>query len=519
MEKKVKEKLLNKQNEETGDVELAVARGRCGDTPWLNMTRYRAVSNLEQNCSDVIVTSSQFYIKGDVMRSLTEHKPRNSWSGHRSLEMPTSSIPYLSITAYDATNGSQLNTSVTFVASLPAFDLLETEIEQLIEGNVTKDTIYVTNTEYKCSFIDVTKASFSDIGCVRTMSNISGTVTCSCNHTTVFAILLSVKIIAVPYAVKICSYVTQSFSVIMLIVTFITLMHYRNLINSDRTIVQINISISLLLLHVTSLFHDVMLPNEVTCVVQAIATHFFLLTTASWMMTEGLRLHTKTSSNVIAYGNFDADNRNAIYLFIGWVAPAIIVGTSAGVGFSTSGTYMNPCYLYKEATKNGTNTTIRKYDICWLNPTTSLYLGTVIGPVAFCLGVNVIVALKVMLTLGKLKAQSQQLQPQKSREAAQTSIKYISSAIKALVTLLPVLGISWVLGFFTGVENLTASIVMMYINCVVNGLQGVLVFVLYCYRNNALRTVLENIRLRKIKKTNDINEMMSVPTNVTTTSQ
>nr|XP_026692368.1 adhesion G-protein coupled receptor D2-like [Ciona intestinalis] len=180
---------------------------------------------------------------------------------------------------------------------------------------------------------------------------------------------------------------------------------------------------------------------------------------------------------------------------------------------------MHPCYLYKEATKNGTNTTVRKYDICWLNPTTSLYIGTVIGPVAFCLGVNVIVALKVMLTLGKLKAQSQQLQPQKSREAAQTSIKYISSAIKALVTLLPVLGISWVLGFFTGVENLTASIVMMYINCVVNGLQGVLVFVLYCYRNNALRTVLENIRLRKIKKNNDINEMMTVPTNVTSTSQ
>jgi len=41
---------------------------------------------------------------------------------------------------------------------------------------------------------------------------------------------------------------------------------------------------------------------------------------------------------------------------------------------------------------------------------------------------------------------------------------------------------------FTGVGDYRFSVVMMYINAIVNGLQGVIVFVLYCVMNPGLRS-------------------------------
>ena len=62
-----------------------------------------------------------------------------------------------------------------------------------------------------------------------------------------------------------------------LAVTVFILSNVRHVIKSDRTIIQINLALALLLLHVFTLVHDLALQNFRTCEMIAVLIHFFLL--------------------------------------------------------------------------------------------------------------------------------------------------------------------------------------------------------------------------------------------------
>ena len=59
--------------------------------------------------------------------------------------------------------------------------------------------------------------------------------------------------------------------------TLAILIHVRKLIKNDRTVVQINLAVAVLFLHVFNLFHDLALENTRTCEMIAVLLHYFLL--------------------------------------------------------------------------------------------------------------------------------------------------------------------------------------------------------------------------------------------------
>ena len=61
----------------------------------------------------------------------------------------------------------------------------------------------IKSAHLKCVFIDTDESSLSDVGCKSFSSPDLSHVTCVCNHTTVFTIILSGSVEQVPYPVQV----------------------------------------------------------------------------------------------------------------------------------------------------------------------------------------------------------------------------------------------------------------------------------------------------------------------------
>ena len=75
----------------------------------------------------------------------------------------------------------------------------------------------------------------------------------------------------------------EAISVLFLLSTLIVLINVRRKLNNDRTIVQINLSLALLLLHIFNLFHDLALLHKQTCEAIAVLIHFCFLASGNQM--------------------------------------------------------------------------------------------------------------------------------------------------------------------------------------------------------------------------------------------
>lgn len=73
------------------------------------------------------------------------------------------------------------------------------------------------------------------------------------------------------------SYVTEGLSILFLVVTTGALLLVRRTVHNDRTFVQINLCVALILLHLTSTLHDLFVSNARLCEVYTVVLHFFLL--------------------------------------------------------------------------------------------------------------------------------------------------------------------------------------------------------------------------------------------------
>nr|XP_018669927.2 putative adhesion G protein-coupled receptor E4P [Ciona intestinalis] len=488
-----------------GDVNVAAAIGNCSS----NATEGEEILGLPNfsidfiynaadliDCSDVVITSSQFPVEKLVMQTLQSNLrgevQRHSAAVH--YEIISGEIPYLSVAGYTIKNQSKLEAKELEFSMNSRYDkIVETDVVEFQKEiyRKTKEQIFVKDLNFVCRFVNSEEHSFSGYGCNKT-GDIFSTTRCKCNHTTVFAVLLSIKTVAVPYGVKLCSYTTEAVSVLLLLATVSILLYFRVEIKSDRTFIQINMSFSLLLFHLVNISHDMVVNDATACEAATVATHYLVLTTGCWMLADGVFLLIKTSDNVISFSTINEKKKNAIAFILCMLVPAVIVGAAATVGFF-QGEYMSPCFLYtstkeyKEKVQyegQKSNVSVRKYDICWLKPNSPIFLATVIAPVATILLANLIITVKVTISIIQLKNRSRKMQ--NSREG-ESQYDNLVSATKALIILLPVLGLPWALGFLTGIESHQSSLIFMYLNVIINGLQGVVVFVLFCGMNPALQ--------------------------------
>nr|CAB3220063.1 adhesion G-protein coupled receptor D1-like [Phallusia mammillata] len=344
--------------------------------------------------------------------------------------------------------------------------------KKIVAKNKLKSNLMINKLEPICLFFDKVEMKYSDRGCVTITDDVTGNVTCKCNHLTLFTVLLAVQSSTIPKGVKVTSFATESVSVMFLVATIVIL--YKSKHNGDRVPVQISLSLALLLFHAVNISHDLAVLNEVTCVTVTAVNQYLLLCSGMWFLVEGTRLFIATSFPV-QFRTQDSSNRLKIFLLIGWILPAFIVGLSMAVGFYL-GVYMQPQPMYEQCNNF---ISILKYDRCWLTPGTPIFYTTVVAPLALVLLINFGIILKtthVMLNSRKIRDRGEDPGTGDALRAA-----------KSFILLFLMLGGTWVLAFFTGIGNQISNEVFMYIHSLVNGSQGIVVFLLYCVMDDDVR--------------------------------
>ncbi|XP_028571058.2 adhesion G protein-coupled receptor D2 isoform X3 [Podarcis muralis] len=306
---------------------------------------------------------------------------------------------------------------------------------------------------------------WSTAGCSVVTSHLEFT-TCSCNHTTNFAVLLQVyevqRSAEEESTLKTLTFVGCGVSFCALIVTFVLFLAV-GVPKSERTTVHKNLIFALAAAEALLMFSELAKTNQGVCFAVTAFLHLFFMAAFAWMLVEGLLLWSK----VVAV-NMSEDRRMRFYYVTGWGLPVVIVGVTLATSFN------------KYVAENH----------CWLNVQTDI-IWAFVGPVLFVLTVNTFVLFRVvMVTVSSARRRSRMLTPNSSLEK-QIGIQIWATA-KPVLVLLPVLGLTWVCGVLVHV-----SITWAYIFIVLNSLQGLYIFLVYAIYNSEVRNAIQRMKEKK----------------------
>ncbi|MGH0139527.1 UNVERIFIED_CONTAM: hypothetical protein FKN15_022116 [Acipenser sinensis] len=177
--------------------------------------------------------------------------------------------------------------------------------------------------------------------------------------------------------------------------------------------------------------------QAVACTVVAALLHLFFMAAFTWMLVEGLLLWSK-----VVTVNLSEERRMKYYYLIGWGLPVLIVSITLA---ATSEKYSADGH-------------------CWLSVKNGVIWGFA-GPVIFIIMVNILVLTRVVLiTLSTAKRRAIMLTVNSS--PVEQAYDQIRAAVKAVLVLLPILGLTWLCGVLV-----PFSIVMAYIFVLLNSLQ------------------------------------------------
>ncbi|XP_035379061.1 adhesion G-protein coupled receptor D2 isoform X2 [Electrophorus electricus] len=329
-------------------------------------------------------------------------------------------------------------------------------------------------------------SDWSDKGC-RVLYSGSEATSCFCNHTTNFAVLMNY--IEVGWSAEeesILTKLTFIGSGASLCALLVTLMLFTvlDIPKSDRTSIHKNLFISLIFAQIVLLCSGSAIHNKVACTLVAALLHLFFMAAFSWMLVEGLLLWSK-----VVTVNLSEDRHMKYYYMIGWGLPVLIVTITLA---SASGNY----------TADGH---------CWLSVQNGVIWGFA-GPVIFIIMVNIMVLTRVVLiTISTAKRRSLMLAANTS--PVHQASEQIRAAVKAVLVLLPILGLTWLCGVLV-----PFSIIMAYIFIVLNSLQGLFIFLIYGMYNTEIRNTVKRIKERR-KAQNFSNCGSSRPSSSVTSSR
>ncbi|XP_070688316.1 adhesion G protein-coupled receptor D2 [Pempheris klunzingeri] len=328
--------------------------------------------------------------------------------------------------------------------------------------------------------------SWSSDGCRVTFTG-SGLTSCLCNHTTNFAVLMNyLESKWSPEEELILTKLTFIGSGASLCALVVTLMLFTvlDIPKSDRTSIHKNLFIALICAQVLLLCSGSAIHNKVACTLVAALLHLFFMAAFSWMLVEGLLLWSK----VVAV-NLSEDRHMKYYYLIGWGLPVLIVTITLA---SASDKYSADGY-------------------CWLSVQNGVIWGFA-GPVIFIIMVNIMVLTRVVvITISTAKRRSIMLAMGTS--PVEQAYEQMRAAVKAVLVLLPILGLTWLCGVLV-----PFSIVMAYIFILLNSLQGLFIFLIYGVYNTEVRSTVNRIKERR-KALNFSNCASSRPSSSVTSSR
>lgn len=301
---------------------------------------------------------------------------------------------------------------------------------QATVNNITL-TFEITNTtlgDPKCVFWDFDLSDglgeWSNKGC-SLVFNVNETVSCNCNHTTSFSILMSPSTYRDP-VLDFITYIGVGISmgslVICLIIEAIIWRKIRNNSTSYlRHVSIINIALSLLVADiwfiVGAAISDATQKNPSACTAATFFIHFFYLALFFWMLASALLLLYRTLS--VFDGGLSKTTMLIIGFCLGYGAPLIIATITIAVTAPS-------------------NEYIRENTVCWLNWSESKALLAFVIPALLIVVINLVILLVVLYKILRRKV---------GRHAAQAGEKHVLVVIaRSLAVLTPFFGITWGLG-------------------------------------------------------------------------
>eukprot|EP00058_Branchiostoma_floridae_P008097 XP_002593585.1 hypothetical protein BRAFLDRAFT_88158 [Branchiostoma floridae] len=173
-----------------------------------------------------------------------------------------------------------------------------------------------------------TRGGWSTEGCAVLLSNDSHTV-CQCKHLTDFAVLVTpfVPKMDAPSANEISFIVAIGCGIAMLEIASVILVYILlwRCIRCDRSVIVLNLSLSLLNANGVFLGGIPQKWNKTICTAVAAMLHYFFLAAFCWMLAEGWHMY---SSLVRTNGKL---SKAKLYIALGWLLPAAVVGVSLGI--------------------------------------------------------------------------------------------------------------------------------------------------------------------------------------------
>ncbi|KAF6305678.1 adhesion G protein-coupled receptor E3 [Rhinolophus ferrumequinum] len=287
-------------------------------------------------------------------------------------------------------------------------------------------------------------------GCFLIQVNKSHT-TCKCTHLSTFAVLVAFTSQEEDPALVVITYVGLSLSLLCLLLAALTFLLCKAIQNTSTSL-HLQLSLCLFLAHLLFLTAIDRTEPKVLCAIIAGALHYLYLASFTWMLLEGLHLFlTARHLTVVNYSSVSRFMKKLMFP-VGYGVPAVIVAISAAFGPHLYGTP----------------------DRCWLHLKQGFIWGF-LGPVCAIICVNLIFFLLVLWILKR------KLSSINSDVSTIQNTKMLT--LKATAQLF-ILGCTWCLGIL---QVGPAARAMTYLFTIINSLQGVFIFLVYCVLSQQVR--------------------------------
>ncbi|KAL4217408.1 hypothetical protein ACF0H5_023858 [Mactra antiquata] len=290
-------------------------------------------------------------------------------------------------------------------------------------------------------------------GCMMESKD-EGHVICKCDHLTNFAVLIDLEAGSISDTDKlvlgIITKIGLILSIIGLGITILTFLIFKHLRKGRGQQVLVNLSVAMICSAILFLVGIDRTETKVGCIVVAALLHYFILVSFMWMLVEGVLQYLRFVKVLGTY----IPNFMKKTMIPAWGLPLIPVIVCLAIDY---------------------NMYFGGKGYCWM--TWEPFLYAFIIPIAVVILANLIVFTMVLCNLCCRRKHKGMASNQSERKMA---LLHVQAAISILV----ILGITWLFGFLT-VD--TTRIVFHYLFAIFNAFQGIFIFLLFTFREKQIR--------------------------------
>lgn len=296
---------------------------------------------------------------------------------------------------------------------------------------------------------------WSTRGCTTSIGEHPSQIRCRCNHLTNFALLLDVdQSGSNPLALQIVTWIGCGISLAGLFLTILTFTLFKNLRRKLPPKILINLCISLMAVLIIFLAGAEKTEPRIGCQVVAALLHYFILSTFFWMAVEGLNLYR----NFVKVFSGGASNSRFLMnaLLFAWGTPLVITAATAGAVSD----FLGPA-------------SSEDPQFCVLRGTPFYF--ALIVPICIVMAGNFIVLILVVRGIKDGAKINKESKKEENEKLTQARITFACSVLLGSTWLFAVLAVGDLRDFF------------QWLFCIFNSLQGLFIFIFYCFRNNEVK--------------------------------